>query len=86
MFVMLAILGAGLLFGGIYCAKMVSESEQVFLCLLFAIIMIPAGLIVPIVGTVDAFIEKEIINAIICIIIYITSLIGSAFFIKSLWF
>ena len=85
MFVLMAILGAGLLFGGIYCAKMTTDSEHGLLCLLLAIIMIPCGLIVPIVGTVDAFIEKEIMNAIICIVIYLTSLVCSVFFIKSLW-
>ena len=85
MFVTMAILGAGLLLGGIYCAKMTEETEKWFLCLLLAIIMIPAGLVVPVVGTVDAFIEKEIVNAIICIVIYLASLVGSIFFIRSLW-
>ena len=85
MFVTMALLGAGLLFGGIYCAKMTEETEKWFLCLLLAIIMIPAGLVVPVVGTVDAFIEKEIANAIICIVIYLASLVGSFFFIRSLW-
>jgi hypothetical protein len=82
----MAVIGAGLLFCGIYCIRMTGESEHGLLCLLIGAITLLSGLALPIVASVGAFNDKEVKQAIICIVVYAISLVLGVIFAKKLWY
>ena len=82
----MAIMGAGLLFCGIYCLKMTNESEHGLLCLLIGVVTLLSGIVLPVVAIVGAFNEEEVRQAITCIVLYTLSIVGGIVFAKKLWY
>ncbi len=85
MYIPFTLLGVSLLFFGLFCIKMSNDSEYTGVCILFGVLSILAGLILPVVVTINSFNEGYNFSAIASIVTFALSFVGLYFFAKWLW-
>lgn len=85
MFVSMGIFGFFLGLAGIYCLNMAKQSDWGWLCGVFGVLLCLISVGLPITAIIGAFEEKEITEAIICIVIVPLQFISDFFFARSLW-
>lgn len=85
MFISMVVLALGMLLFGAYCLNMTNKSDYGWLCAILGGLLLLVGVGLPIMAIVDAFIEEEFVEAIICIVATLVSYFLTFLFMRSLW-